>query len=192
MSPWLPYLVLGLLLFAVLAFWIWRVVDHRSAVQVWAPRQHRVSVRRIGLQRDLGERIFGPGDWDFVSRETPRDIQRMFQNERSVLVIAWLRRTRMRISQVMRAHVIAVRQSEGLRVTMEIRLALSYVSLLVLCNLLIGLIWLRGPISTRRLVTRTVRSIVEVRTAFERLMAVVDPVICRAFESGFNPGTVRN
>lgn len=192
MSQWLPYLFLGLLLLAVSALWIGRAVGHRGAVQVLAPRQRPSSVTSVNSQRDLGERIFGPGDWDFVSRETPSEIQRMFRCERTVLAIAWLRRTRMRISQVMRAHVMAVRYSGDLRLTMEIRLALSYLSLLILCDLLIGLIWLRAPIGTRRLVQQAVRSIAELRIVFERLMAVVDPVVCSAFESRLNPGTVRN
>src|SRR5258708_23151768 len=124
MSQLLPYLFLGLLLLAVLAWWIWGAIVHRSAPEVLAPRQHRSSVRSIGLQRDLGERIFGPQDWDFVLRETPLEIQRMFQRERTVLAIAWLRRTPLQVSQVMRAHVEAVHQREDLRLSAEIRLAL--------------------------------------------------------------------
>ncbi len=71
MSQLLPYLFLGLLLSAVLAWWVWDAIVHRGAPEVLALRQHRSSVRSIGLQRDLGERIFGTEDWDFVSRETP-------------------------------------------------------------------------------------------------------------------------
>src|SRR5713226_5526531 len=151
MSQLLPYLVLGLLLLAVLAWWVWGAIAHRGAAEVLSPRQHRSSVRSIGLQRDLGERIFGPQDWDFVSRETPSEIQRMFQRERTVLAISWLRRTRMRVSQVMRAHVAVARQSEDLQLATEIRLALSYVLFLVLCDFLIGLIWLRVLVRRRRI-----------------------------------------
>src|SRR5258708_23638628 len=104
MSQLLPYLFLGLLLLAVLAWWVWDAIVHRGAAEVLAPRQHRSSMTSVGSRRDLGERIFGPQDWDFVSRDTPSEIQRMFQRERPVLAISWLRRTRLQVSQVMRAH----------------------------------------------------------------------------------------
>src|SRR5260370_34345901 len=143
MSQLLPYLFLGLLLLAVLAWWVWGAIVHRGAAEVLAPRQHRSSVRSVGLQRDLGERIFGPQDWDFVSRETPPETQRMFQCERTVLAIAWLRRTRLQVSQVMRAHVAGVPQSENMQLGMEIRPPRSTHLFFILCNSLIGWILLR-------------------------------------------------
>src|SRR5258707_3264160 len=68
MSQLLPYLFLGLLLSAVLAWWVWDAIVHRSAAEALSPQQHRSSVRSIGLQRDLGGRVFGPQDLAFVSR----------------------------------------------------------------------------------------------------------------------------
>ncbi len=192
MSQLLPYLFLGLLLSAVLAWWVWDAIVHRGAAEVLAPPQHRSSVRSIGLQRDLGERIFGPQDWDFVLRETPLEIQRMFQRERSVLAIAWLRRTRLQVSQVMRAHVEAVQQSEDLRLATEIRLALSYFMFLFLCNSLIGWVWFRGPVRTRKIVRQTLQWAAQLRGVFEQLMASVDPASCGVAGTNFNRGTVRN
>src|SRR5260370_35987949 len=171
MSQLLPYLFLGLLLLAVLAWWILGAIVHRSAPEVLAPRQHRSSVRSIGSQRDLGERIFGPEDWDFVSRETPTEIQRMFQRERTVLAIAWLRRTRLQVSQVMRAHVTVAQQSEDLKLATEIRLAMSYVLFLVLGNSLIGWAWLLDPVRSLKIVVQTFQWSTRLRGTFEQLMA---------------------
>ncbi len=192
MSQLLPYLFLGLLLSAVLAWWVWDAIVHRGAPEVLALRQHRSSVRSIGLQRDLGERIFGTEDWDFVSRETPTEIQRMFQRERTVLAIAWLRRTRLQVSQVMRAHVTVAQQSEDLKLATEMRLAMSYVLFLVLCNSLIGWVWLLDPVRTRKIVGQTFQWAAQLRGAFERLMATVDPASCRVVGTNFNRGTVRS
>ena len=191
MSQLLPYLFLGLLLSAVLAWWVWDAIVHRGSAEVLAPPRHRSSVRSIGLQRDLGERIFGPQDWDFVLRETPLEIQRMFQRERTVLAIAWLRRTRLQVSQVMRAHVEAVQQSEDLRLATEIRLALSYFMFLFLCNSLIGWVWLLGAVRTRKVVRQTVQWAAQLRGAFEQLMAKVDPASCKVVGTNFNRGTAR-
>src|SRR5260370_40497648 len=120
-------------------------------------RQHRSGVCRAALHRDLGERIFGPQDWDFVSRETPPETQRMFQRERTVLAIAWLRRTRIRTSQVMHAHVAVARKSEDLQLGMELKLALSYLLFLILYYSLIGCVWLRDPVRTRKLLRQTLQ-----------------------------------
>jgi len=192
MSQWLPYLFLGLLLSAVLAWWVWGAIVHRGAAEVLAPRQHRSSVRSVGLQRDLGERIFGPQDWEFVSRETPPETQRMFQRERTVLAIAWLRRTRLQVSQVMCAHMVGVHHSDDLQVATELRLALSYFSFLILCNSLIGWVWLYGPVRTRKIVGQTLQWAAQLRRAFEQLMARVDPASCRVVGTNFNHGRVRN
>jgi len=192
MSQLLPYLLLGLLLLAVLAWWVWDAIVHRGAAEVLAPRQHRSSMRSVGSQRDLGERIFGPQDWDFVSRETTSEIQRIFQRERTVLAIAWLRRARLQVSQVMRAHVAGAQQSEDLQLATETRLALSYFLFLILCNSLIGWVWLYGPVRTRKIVGQTLLWAAQLRGAFEQLMARVDPASCRVVGTNFNHGTVRS
>jgi hypothetical protein len=188
MSHWLPYLFLGLLLLAISAWWVWDAIVHRSTAEVLTP-QHRLGARSVGSRQNLGERIFGPQDWDFVLRETPSEIQRMFQRERTVLALAWLRRTRMRTSQAVYAHVAVARHSEDLQIMMEIKLALSYLLFLILCNSLIGWVWLRGPVRTRKIVGQTLQWVAWQRATLGRLMAVVDPANRRALETGFNQGT---
>src|SRR5260370_38494606 len=192
MSQLLSYLCLGLLLLAVLAWWVWDAIVHRGAAEVLAPRQHRSGMTSVGSQRNLGERIFGPQDWDFVLRETPSEIHQMFQRERTVLALAWLRRTRSKVSQVMRAHVRVAHQSEDLKLATEMRLAVSYLLFLVLCNSLIGWIWLLGPVRTRKIVRQNLQWASQLRSSFEQLMATVDPASCRVVGTNFNPGTLRS
>jgi len=193
MSQLLPYIGIGLLLLAALGLWARQsFVTRAGRAELLMPRQHRSGVGRAAPHRDLGERIFSPRDWDFVSRETPSEIQRMFQRERTVLAISWLRRTRMRVSQVMRAHVAVARQSEDLQLATEIRLALSYFLFLILCNSFIGWVWLHGPVRTRKVVGQTLRWASQFRRSFEQLMARVDPASCRVVGTNFNHGTVRN
>jgi hypothetical protein len=191
MIQWLPYLFLGLLLLAVLAWWVWDAIVHRSTAEVLTP-QHFLDLRNVGSRRDLGDRIFGPQDWDFVLRETPSQIQRVFHRERTVLALAWLRRTRTRTSKVMHAHVAVARKSEHLQIGMELKLALSYVLFLILCNSLIGWVWLRGPVRTRKIVRQTLQWVASQRAAFGRLMAVVDPTNHGVLETGSNQGTTQS
>jgi hypothetical protein len=191
MSQWLPYLFLGLLLLAVSAWWVWNAIGHGNTTELLAPR-HRSGSRSVSSRRDLGDRIFGPQDWDFVLRETPSQIQRVFHRERTALALAWLRSMRMRTSQVMHAHVAVARNCEHLQIGIELKLALSYVFFLILCNSLIGWVWLRGPVRTRKIVRQTLHWVASQRAAFGRLMAVVDPASHRVLETGFNQGTTQS
>jgi hypothetical protein len=191
MSLLLPYFGAGFLLLVVLAIWARQNIGrHKGAAELLDPRQHRSNAGTTVRQRDLGERIFATEDWEFVSCETPQEIQQVFHRERSILAISWVRRTRGQISQVMRAHLIAARGSKNLRVATEFRLALSYFFYLGLCDLLIGLIWLRGPVRTRTSVRKTLRWLAQLRTAFGQLMARVDPASCRALRTNSSGGAV--
>lgn len=189
----LPYFGLGMLFLLVLSLWVRQsFVTRAGRAELLTPRQHRSGVGRAAPHRDLGERIFGPGDWDFVSREAPSDIQRIFQRERTVLAIAWLRRTRLQVSQVMRAHVTVAQKSKGLQLAAEIRLALSYSLFLILCNSLIAWVWLLGPVRTRKIVGQTLQCASQLRDTFVKLMARVDPASCGVVGPHFNHGTVRS
>jgi hypothetical protein len=187
MSLLLPYLGVGLLLLVVLAIWTRKSsITRKDSTELSLPRKRRPGVGNDASDKDLGERIFDPRDWDFVSQETPLEIQQMFQRERAVLAISWLRDTRRRTSQVMRAHLTTSRLSENLRPATEIRLAVSYILFLILCDSLIGLIWLRGPVRTRKIVGQTLPWVERLCTAFEQLMAMVATANRRVLETSFN------
>jgi len=187
MSQLLPYLGVALLLLVVSALWARQIfLTRKSRIEVVVPRKHQAAGRSSASRQALGERIFGLHDWDFVSRNMPSEIQKMFLRERTVLAISWLRRTRTRISLVMRAHVASVGQIADLHLATELKLALSYLVFLILCDLLIAWIWLRGPIRTRRTVGQTLRTVTWLRGAFEQLMARVDSANCIALKTNFD------
>jgi hypothetical protein len=193
MSPLLPYFGAGFLLLIVLAVWVRQNFSrHGTDPELLEPRRHRSSVGTTTRHGDLRERIFATEDWEFVSREASSEIRQTFRRERSLLAICWVRRTRKTISHIMHAHVIAARNSEDLRITMEIKLALVYFFSVRLCDLLVGLIWLRGPFRTRASVRKTMRWLAQVRTAFEQLMSKVDPGSCSALKTNFNRGAVQS
>ncbi len=193
MSQLLPYLGVGLLLLAALALWVRQsLTSRKGSVELSMPCERPSGVASATPRRDLGERIFDPRDWDFVRCETTSEIQRMFQRERAVLAICWLRRTHRQVSLVMRAHAAEARRSKNLQPAMELKLLLSYLSLVMLCDFLIGLVWLRGPVRTRRIVRHTFQWTARLRAAFEQLMAVVDPANHGAHEIGLNQKTAQS
>ncbi len=193
MSQLLPYFGVGFLLLSALILWARQsLTTRKGSVALSMPCKRSSGVGSATPRRDLGERIFDPHDWDFVRRETTSGIQRKFQQERTVLAISWLRRTRRQVSFIMRTHALGVRRSKNLQPTMELKLLLSYLSLVMLCDVLIGLIWLRGPVRTRRIVEQTFHWTARLRAAFEQLLAIVDPANHKALETGFNQGTAQS
>jgi hypothetical protein len=192
-SQLLPYFGVGLLLLAALVLWARQsLTSRKGSVELSMPCERPRGGASATPRRDLGERIFDPHDWDFVRHETTSEIQRMFQQERTVLAISWLRRTRRQVSLVMRTHAAGVRRSKNLQPAVELKLLLSYLSLVMLCDFLISLVWLRGPVRTRRIVGRTFQWTAQLRAAFEQLIAIVDPANHKALETGFNQGTAQS
>jgi len=61
----------------------------------------------------------------------------------------------------------------------------------MLCDILIGLIWLRGPVRARSIVGQTFHWTGRLRAAFEQLIAIVDPANHKALETGFNQGAAQ-
>jgi hypothetical protein len=103
----------------------------------------------------LGERIFASQDWDFISANASREIQRTFLHERKSLAMSWLRQTRTNVGRVMEFHRKAVRGCVRLNPSLELRLALNYIVFLLTYEVLCALILLRGPFWVRELVRYT-------------------------------------
>ena len=194
MSQLIPYLCIGLLLLALLAIWALKNPGRRTKifVEVLEPRKCRRSEPSTPLSRDLGERIFRSHDWDFVTRKTSSDIQRIFRRERAALAISWLRRGRRHVSQAMREHATAVRRNGDLQFATEIRLALRFALFLALCNFLIVLVRLHGLAHTRRLIEQSVLRSARIRATIEQLLAVVDPAKPERLDKSYNGGAIRS
>lgn len=191
MSQLLPYVTVAVVLLALLALWGRQIIATRKRrVEIFMPARRAYGVRSAPPHRDLGERIFGPQDWDFIRHEAASDIQRLFERERTALALSWLRRTRKQASLVMRAHVAEVRVSKNLQRTTELKLLLSYLSLVALCDFLICLVGLRGPAHTRKLVRSTFSLTTRLRFAFEHCMTTVDSPQGKKLRTHFNQGTV--
>jgi hypothetical protein len=192
MSQLLPYLGVASLLLVVAVLWARQIfLTRRSKIEVIVPRKHQAAGGSTASPGDLGERIFGLEDWDFVSRNMSSEIHKMFLRERATLAISWLRRTRTRISLVMRTHAAAVGQIEDLHLATELKLALNYFVFLILCDLLIAWIWLHGPVRTRKMVDQTLRTVTWLRGVFEQLMARTDPATCKTLRTNLDHRAVR-
>lgn len=167
------FLALALLLLGLLLLWL------RSS-QARAPDPFKARVALTVLQlavppRALAERIFALEDWDFISNQTPRQVQRLFLTERRQVALAWLRETRRKVEEVMELHGRAVRRTSSLHPFAELRLATSYAFFLSVYGFLFSLIWLHGPFVARRMVGFTVDIAEGLSFLTARLLVQLEP-----------------
>jgi len=151
MSSLVYFLGIGLMLLILLILWIQLAASSRGGKLSEADRD--LTALQLELPpRTLVERIFAPEDWEFVSRQTPLRVQRIFLEERRAIALSWLRQTRREAARLLDFHLRVVRRNVNLRPAVEIKLALRYVLFLLVCNVLGVLIWLGGPFYSRKMV----------------------------------------
>jgi len=95
------------------------------------------------------ERIFEPGDSDFVARQHSRGAQKLFHRERKRLAYLWLRQIRQEVANVRRFHAEMARKSANLHPGTEIRIAVDCLLVSAVCWLLAVAIFFLGPIHAR-------------------------------------------
>jgi len=73
-----------------------------------------------------------------------------------------------------------------------LKLFLNYLSLVVLCDTLIGLIWLCGLGGTRNLAKQAFFGAARLRAAFERLITIMDGEKHETLETDLNHGAAKS
>jgi hypothetical protein len=140
-------LVVGFALLVFLYFFARRgkVSAEGSAQQLREARQTLDSLQFGLLPNDLVHRIFRRGDLEYVRSAAPADVQSLFLADRREISLAWVRRVRGAILDLMRFHRGHARLYAQLSLATEIRLALNFGGLLMVCRLLQIAVYLRGP-----------------------------------------------
>jgi len=158
MSGALPFLAIGLLLLMLVsAVWILRSsAENRSLSESWEHDDKSIAGFHLdALPQKLTDRIFGSQDWDFVSAQGTAGLRRLFLRQRTALALAWIRAVRANANKLIHTHVTATRTSSRLEPLVELRVGADYLLFVVLCQLIMLAIWLRGPIHLGRLIGYT-------------------------------------
>ncbi len=116
-----------------------------SAQQLREARQTLDSLQFGLLPNDLLQRIFAREDLEYVLSAAPPDVQSLFLVDRKNIALAWVRRVRRAILDLMRFHRGYARLYARLSLSTELLLALNFASLLMVCRLLQMAIFVRGP-----------------------------------------------
>jgi|SRR5579864_3847581 len=151
MSNLLAFLLMGFLFIFFLFLWALRTRGsaRRAAddAEVFPEGFERPS-------RIIVDSIFSTRDWNFMSEEGTDDVQKAFLKERAGLALLWLKQTRRHAKKLMEFHRRTVRRDIELKPSLEIKLAVNYLTFLFLCALLQTLIRVRGPFRAQRMAGR--------------------------------------
>jgi hypothetical protein len=140
-------LLVGFALLIILYFFVrgGKVSAEGSAQQLREARQTLDSLQFGLLPGDLVHRIFATEDLEYVRQAAPPRIQALFLAERKDLSLAWVRRVRKAIVELIRFHRGHARLYSRLSLSTEVLLAVNFARLLMVCRLLEIALYLRGP-----------------------------------------------
>jgi len=109
--------------------------------------------------RLIGDRICSEDDWQFIQLHAP-ELKSEFLRDRKDLLLNWLRNVRCATAESVRAYRTAVSVDAAVNPIVEIRIAASYTSFVVLCEVAHCIVWCSNPLAARSIIVR-VRSIAE-------------------------------
>jgi hypothetical protein len=178
MTGLVPILALGTLILVLAC----RLLVQATAKRVTEP----VTVEDFSGARtalDLGfvetttmKRIFATEDMEFVSRMGTRDIQQLFLKERKELAIQWLRMTQRQVARLMDLHLRLASYTYEPSPRFELKLTVEHLWFILVSNLVLFLLWLRGPFEAATIVGYTLRISESLSSVFSLRLEEIDPV----------------
>lgn len=135
----------------------------------WIARCSWLDEEKDTVFLELGKGIFSAGDWHLVSQATPREFASGFYNERTLLALEWIRRTRNRMRKLVREHRRAVRVRPDVTTTSELKLAFEFISFELASGILYYLIVLRGPSGATSLLDCYLSSALKLRSIVQQI-----------------------
>lgn len=178
MNQLLVFLPIAILFLVILFYCTLRTRKPAIGPRALSDAQETLSILELELPpRALAEKIFSTQDWDFVSHQTSLQVQRAFLDERGAIALFWLRRTRRQAARLMRFYRRAVRGNINLSPAIEIRIAANYILFLLVYQILLGLIWLGGPLYARKMARYAIGVAEQLWVLSEQFLAGVDPAL---------------
>jgi hypothetical protein len=140
-------LLIGFLLLALLLLMAARGISAARAL----PSGSDVSLPEDGAELapcppEFVSRIFSSDDSEFVSGTKSPQLQQFFRRERKVVALLWVQQISAAIQRTMREHAQIARGSDDLEFGTEMKLALLYAELMLICGVLFVAIQSAGPL----------------------------------------------
>lgn len=152
MTGAIPFLTIGSLLLVVLFLFLRRTVTSPGKTKDLSDAREALNALQSELLPDwFVDRLFSEQDWKFARGHASSHIPSLFDRERKIVALSWLKQTQEHVARLMDFHLRMARQRSDLKPLVEIKLTFEYVQFQLLCMLLAGLIRMVGPIRVRSL-----------------------------------------
>ena len=154
-------LIAGVLLLLALVAMIARSFQTDSDLNFAGPSQEayapddRNNAVNDALNLEIFLKAFGDDDQRFVETLGDSRVEKLLAYERKRIALRWIGRKTAEARGIMQGHVRRARDAKDLSVSAEIRLALQYVELLALFELLSLSVFIFGPAGLRNWALRT-------------------------------------
>lgn len=136
----------------------------------------RTALDSVFIETMAIKRIFATDDLDFVSRNGTPNVQRFFVKERKVLAMKWLRDARSELARLMDLHLRLAGYTYEPSPRFELGLTIKYLCFLFVSNVLLVLLWLRGPFEAVRVISYTLRAAERFCSVFSVRLDKINPV----------------
>lgn len=178
MSGLIPIVLLGALILTLGGrLLVQRVREDRThTFTIEEYSEARGALDSVFIETSAIKRIFAREDMELISRSATLDVQRFFLKERKTLAIQWLRMTQKRVTHLMNIHTRLAGCANEPSPTLEFKLAVDYLSFMAASNVLLVLLWCRGPFDAVRLVGYTVRAAQYFCFVFSLRLEKTDPL----------------
>jgi hypothetical protein len=146
------FLLFGLLLLVLVILLLRRAMPSANDSEESEEGETQAPVYAQSFPQRLVDRLFGSEDWEFIAKQESPRLKRLFLRQRTTLALSWLLAARENATKLIRVHSAAARKDSHLEPLVEFRVIADYVAFQMLCLLIALVIWLRGPVTMRRLV----------------------------------------
>lgn len=172
MTGAISFLTVGSLLLVVLFLFLRRTVTSPGKTKDLSDAREALKALQSELLPDwFVDRLFSEEDWKFARGHASSDIPSLFDRERKIVALFWLKQTQEHVARLLDFHVRMARQRPDLKPIVEIKLTFEYAQFQLLCKLLAVMIRMVGPIRVRSLAGYAVSAATHLGKVSEKVLA---------------------
>lgn len=160
----LPFLTLAAIGLAVLLYWT-RGNGHEEVTTEEFSRAQEAT-HSLLEEFCLARRLFELDDVRFISRQPSQQARRVFLEYRKTLALTWLRQLRRQLTRLKELHLRLASYTNDPSPKVDLGFLTNYVIFATACDILIVLVWIRGPFKAGMIASYTLSSLNELCALF--------------------------
>jgi len=118
----------------------------------------RQALDSVSIEAAIMKRIFSIEDANYMQASATPLVRCLFLKERKTLALNWFRKTRKQVATLMDIHLRLVSYTYDPNPGLELRLTVTYLSFLIVSNIVLLLVWLLGPFRATRSISYAIRA----------------------------------